>query len=109
MDLGTTLAYWVELPDPPAMKSFSLTWMPGNINRKEVIERYQEKTGFDTTNIMFYYVFTCFKLGVICQQIYARYKKGLTKDPRFAGLLNVVNSCAHLGQNALSKDKISNY
>ncbi|UXX78515.1 phosphotransferase family protein [Reichenbachiella carrageenanivorans] len=109
MDLGTTLAYWVELLDPPALKTFNLTWVPGNLNRNEVIERYTEKTGIDTTNILFYYVFACFKLGVICQQIYARYKQGLTKDPRFAGLISVVNACAANGQKALNTGKISNY
>ncbi|MDW3210493.1 MAG: phosphotransferase family protein [Reichenbachiella sp.] len=109
MDLGTALAYWVELIDPPALKSFNLTWMPGNLNRQQVLERYTEKTGIDTSNIHFYYVFACFKLGVICQQIYARYKKGLTKDPRFAGLIGVVNACALNGQKALDTGSISNY
>lgn len=109
MDLGTALAYWVELLDPPALKSFNLTWMPGNLNRTQVLERYATSTGIDVSNINFYFVFACFKLGVICQQIYARYKKGLTNDPRFAGLIGVVNACAQNGQKALNTDKISNY
>ena len=32
----------------------------------------------------FYLTFAYFKLAVICQQIYFRYKKGQTNDTRFA-------------------------
>lgn len=106
MDLGTALAYWVQLGDHQSLKSFNLTWMPGNINRQEVVSRYAAQTGFDVSNMLFYYVFACFKLGVICQQIYARYKKGLTKDPRFAGLIMVVKACANNGTKALEAGKI---
>jgi len=108
MDLGTTLAYWTEINDPQALKLFNLTWMPGNLNRREVLAYYQKKMSSETRNIIFYYTYACFKLGVICQQIYARYKKGLTNDVRFAGLLGVVAACADNGRKALDTDSISN-
>lgn len=108
MDLGTTLAYWAEVHDSPALKPFNLTWMPGNLNRMEVIDRYQEKTGFNIDNMLFYFVYASFKLGVICQQIYARYVKGHTKDPRFAGLIGVVQACGANASKALEKDRIWN-
>lgn len=109
MDLGTTLAYWAEINDSPALKTFNLTWMPGNLNRQEVLDRYQEKTGIEAKNIVFYFAYASFKLGVICQQIYARYKKGLTNDPRFAGLIGVVKACGENGMRAIEKDRISNW
>lgn len=109
MDLGTTLAYWAETNDSPALKPFNLTWLEGNLNRQAVIDRYQEKTGFDINNIVFYFAFASFKLGVICQQIYARYKRGLTQDPRFAGLIEVVKACGANGAKAIEKDRISNW
>lgn len=107
MDLGTTLAYWAEIGDHAALKPFNLTWMPGNLNRTEVLERYQNKTGFNVDNIVFYFVYASFKLGVICQQIYARFKKGHTQDPRFAGLIGVVTACGVNASKALSKGRIS--
>ncbi|MEO1053172.1 MAG: phosphotransferase family protein [Bacteroidota bacterium] len=108
MDLGTSLGYWGEANDSPALKPFNLTWLPGNLTREEVVERYATKTGKQLENMLFYYVFGSFKIGVIVQQIYARYKKGFTKDPRFAQLIYVVNACADNAQKAVSMGRISN-
>jgi aminoglycoside phosphotransferase (APT) family kinase protein len=108
MDLGTTLGYWAEEGDPLALKPFNLTWWPGNLTRQQVVERYAERSGLETSNIVFYYVFGCFKIGVIVQQIYARYRQGHTQDPRFAGLIHVVQACASNAQRAISLNRISN-
>ena len=35
--------------------------------------------------MLFCYVCGLFKVAVIAQQIYARYVRGMTQDPRFAG------------------------
>lgn len=106
MDLGTTLAYWAEASDPDALKPFNLTWMPGNFTRKEVIEYYQQQSGTSIDNIVFYYAFGAFKVGVICQQIYYRYKQGLTKDPRFASLIYVIKACGENARRAIDRNKI---
>ncbi|MFY0593134.1 phosphotransferase family protein [Roseivirga sp.] len=106
MDLGTSLAYWAQADDSDALKPFSLTWLPGNLNRSEFVDRYASKTGFNLTNKVFYYVFGAFKIGVIIQQIYARYKKGLTKDPRFAHLIYAVMACAENASKAIDSNKI---
>ncbi len=106
MDLGTTLAYWAEPSDPDALKPFNLTWMPGNFTRKEVVEYYQQQSGTPIDNIVFYYAFGAFKVGVICQQIYYRYKQGLTKDPRFASLIYVIKACGENARRAIDRNKI---
>lgn len=106
MDMGTSLAYWAQEDDSEALKPFSLTWLPGNLNRAEFVERYAEKTGFDLGDQVFYYVFGAFKIGVIIQQIYARYKKGLTKDPRFANLIYAVMACGANAVKALEKGRV---
>ena len=97
MDLGTTLAYWAEANDSDALKPFNLTWMPGNMTRNEMAAYYAEKANTKLDDIAFYYVFGSFKVGVICQQIYYRYKQGHTHDPRFAMLNHVIKAC---GENA---------
>lgn len=106
MDLGTTLAYWAEASDPDALKPFNLTWMPGNFTRNEVVQHYQLQSGWPVNNIVFYYAFGAFKVGVICQQIYNRYKQGLTHDPRFASLIYVIHACGENARRAIEKNEI---
>lgn len=106
MDLGTTLAYWAEENDPDALKPFNLTWMSGNFTRKEVVEYYQQQSGAAVDNIVFYYAFGAFKVGVICQQIYYRFRQGLTKDPRFASLIHVINACGENARRVIEKNTI---
>jgi len=109
MDLGTTLAYWVEKEDNAALRAFNLTWVAGNLTRQEVVNYYASKSPLNLTEILFYYVFGCFKLGVIAQQIYARFKKSFTKDPRFAGLIYVVKACADNAQKAIKFNRIHDF
>jgi aminoglycoside phosphotransferase (APT) family kinase protein len=90
-DLGTAIAYWVEKDDPAELQSvhWGPTALPGSLNRAQLVQRYAEKTGRDVSNIVYYYVFALFKTAVITQQIYYRYHHGLTRDARFAALLDV--------------------
>jgi aminoglycoside phosphotransferase (APT) family kinase protein len=87
-DLATTLAYWVDATDPQELKNHlsDVTTQPGGLTRAEVVQYYAKKTNCDTTQIAFYLTFARFKLAVILQQIFYRYRQGLTKDPRFAGM-----------------------
>ena len=86
MDLGTTLAYWTEASDPEPLQHHIVgpTRVPGSLTRRELVERYALVTGRDVTSMLFCYVCGLFKVAVIAQQIYARYKRGTTSDPRFA-------------------------
>lgn len=106
MDLGASLAYWSEAKDDPVLQSFNLTALPGNLTRQEVVTRYAEKSKRDVSGILFYYVFGLFKNAVIAQQIYARWKQGFSKDPRFGGLLMVIRSLAKLGVESVDKQKL---
>jgi aminoglycoside phosphotransferase (APT) family kinase protein len=108
MDLGTTLAYWTEAGDPDALKPFSLTWMTGNLNREEVVALYAEARDIPRPDMLFHYVFGSYKVGVIVQQIYARYRKGLTKDPRFAGLGHVLRAASDNAVKAIRLGRIGN-
>jgi aminoglycoside phosphotransferase (APT) family kinase protein len=88
MDLGTSLAYWVQADDPPPLVAFAFgpTHLPGSPRRAEIAEHYAAKTGRSLEHIRFYYAFALFKNAVVAQQIYARFVKGLTKDERFAAM-----------------------
>lgn len=96
MDVGATLAYWIEAGDPEIMRSYNLSWLPGNLTRRELTERYAEKSGRDVKDILFYYVFGMFKNAVIGQQIYARWKKGQAQDLRFGKLIEMVKALGKL-------------
>ena len=89
MDLGTALGYWVEAGDDDALKSFAFgpTFAPGSLTREGLAALYGQRTGRDVSNMLFYVCFALFKTAVVAQQIYARYKQGLTKDERFASFI----------------------
>jgi len=110
MDLGTTLGYWMDKNDLPELKLFQLsaTTLEGNPTREGILEMYESKSGKKIPNPVFYYVFGLFKIAVIAQQIYFRYKKGFTKDRRF-GLLNLaVMSLSIMAKQAIIKNRLSN-
>ncbi|WP_045523856.1 phosphotransferase family protein [Neobacillus niacini] len=87
-DLGVAMGYWNQADDPEDLKKglgkAPVTVNDGFFTRKQFIELYAKKSGRDVTDMNFYLTFSYFKLAVICQQIYYRYKKGQTNDLRFA-------------------------
>lgn len=96
MDLGTSLAYWVEPDDPAALRALGLgpTLLPGTPSRSELVARYREASGTETGDLRFHRAYGLFKLAVIVQQIYQRWELGHTDDPRFAELPGAVRACA---------------
>lgn len=87
VDLGILLAYWVHVSTAAQRDSVaSVTHGEGWFTRGEMLERYGARTRLDLTNVTFYEVFAVFKLAVVLQQIFYRYHRGQTDDPRFATL-----------------------
>lgn len=95
-DLGAAMSYWIQADDPELLKQGMgkppVTVYEGFYSREEFIRRYAEKSGRDVSQIGFYLTFAYFKLAVIVQQIYFRYKNGQTQDPRFAHFDRFVRS-----------------
>jgi aminoglycoside phosphotransferase (APT) family kinase protein len=98
----------VEAGDSEEMRAlpFGLTMLPGNLTREELVARYAEKGGRDTSGIAFHYVLSLFKVAVIAQQIYARYKQGLTQDERFAMMIFGVQMLSRAAARALDTGSI---
>ncbi|HZJ48193.1 MAG TPA: phosphotransferase family protein [Acidimicrobiia bacterium] len=109
MDLGSSLAYWVEPGDPPALMTIAggPTAAPGSSTRVEIAEHYTEMTGIAIDNLVFYYVFGLFKLAVIAQQIYYRYHHGFTRDERFAVFGEGAILLGEIAQEAIVSGEIS--
>ena len=108
MDLGTALGYWVEATDSEEWQQygFVLTKLPGNLTRGEIVTYYGQRSAREVTDPVFYYVYGLMKIAVIVQQIYFRYRQGLTKDPRFAGLHALVKACGIQAQKAIAANRI---
>jgi aminoglycoside phosphotransferase (APT) family kinase protein len=87
MDLGNSLAYWMDADDPPELRDLAMqpSDAPGMLTRAEVLDLYRDRTGIDTSDFTFYLVYGYWRLAVILQQIYYRYFHGQTEDQRFRG------------------------
>ncbi|WP_182380163.1 phosphotransferase family protein [Nocardioides sp. WS12] len=87
MDLGAVTAYWVQADDSKLFQQFRRqpTHIPGMLSRREVVDYYLAKSGFELTDKewAFYEVFGMFRLAVILQQIYYRYHHKQTSNPAF--------------------------
>jgi aminoglycoside phosphotransferase (APT) family kinase protein len=85
-DVGTLMASWYEKGEVRSTLAPMPTTAPGWLGRREALGRYGELSGRDLTHIDWYVVFGTWKLGVVLQQIYIRWLRGQTEDPRFEAL-----------------------
>jgi aminoglycoside phosphotransferase (APT) family kinase protein len=86
MDLGNSLAYWVQADDDLLARSTRRqpTHLPGMMTRNELVAAYCRRSGRERpANWTFYEVYGLFRLAVIAQQIYYRYHHRQTRNPAF--------------------------
>jgi aminoglycoside phosphotransferase (APT) family kinase protein len=107
MDLGNTLAYWVQADDDWVMRRLRRqpTHLPGMMTRREVVEYYAEKTGTSIYDFTFYEVYGLFRLAVIAQQIYYRYNHGQSTNPAFRHFIWMVHYLNWRSQRIIRKNK----
>jgi aminoglycoside phosphotransferase (APT) family kinase protein len=86
--------------------AFGPTTLPGSLTRKELVERYEATTGRQVEQAHYYYSYGVFKLAVIVQQIYARFVRGHTQDPRFAHLDHLVQALARRAVQAIESKSL---
>lgn len=104
MDLGSALAYWVDRDDEAAFASLRRqpSHLPGMPTRAEFVQRYLELSGRKCDDFTFYEVFGLFRLAVIIQQIWARFRLGQTTNPAFAGFGDAVNTLINRAEGKIS-------
>ena len=104
MDLGSALAYWIDRDDD--LEFASLRRQPSHLEgmptRREFIAKYLELSGRKCNDFTFYEVFGLFRLTVIIQQIWARYRAGQTTNPAFKGFGVGVNILIKRAQGLIS-------
>ncbi|MDQ7987249.1 phosphotransferase family protein [Pseudomonas sp. G34] len=91
MDLGNTLAYWIEAGDPAPVQLMRRqpSNAPGMLTRQAFVDYYAERAGIRIDCFDFYYIYGLFRLAGIVQQIYYRYYHGQTADKRFASFVQM--------------------
>jgi len=104
-DVGLTLCYWVwaGAPQLRARAMPSLTSQPGWYTRDQFVQRYVEQTGRDLSYIGYYEVLGLFKLAVILQQIYYRFRRGQTQDARFQNFDERIRGLVELADSLTGK------
>ena len=111
MDLGNTLAYWVQADDDFIMKGVRRqpTHLPGMLLRNEVVDYYLDKSGYKVDRQgewAFYEVYGLFRLAVIAQQIYYRYYHGQTQDKRFAQFVQMNKLLEQMSLQAIERSRL---
>ncbi len=102
MDLGSTLAYWVEASDPPALIKTGMmpTHLDGMLTRQGFSDVYLRARGWQSQDLSYYRTFGLFRLAVIVQQIYYRYDLGQSDNPRFSAFGELANLLIHTAAKA---------
>jgi aminoglycoside phosphotransferase (APT) family kinase protein len=95
-DLGWMLSYWPDPADSTVQGAFALSFdpAPGRLSRREMLDRYEAKTGRKMTSFAFYHVLALFKLAIILEGSYARFLAGQADDPMFARMKEAVPALA---------------
>ena len=108
-DLGLSLCYWTWANVAAEQNGHSptrgVTAQPGWYTRDQFLERYAERTGRDVAQVGYYEVLGVFKLAVILQQIYYRFRQGQTQDARFRHFDRQVRGLVKLAASLAEKHR----
>jgi aminoglycoside phosphotransferase (APT) family kinase protein len=89
-DLGWMLLFWRDEGDPePALpEGLVPTFMQGDgyPTRRELVARYEERTGREFTNERFYRGLAAYKIVTTTEAMYFRYRAGDADDPLYPAL-----------------------
>ncbi|KTB74975.1 MULTISPECIES: phosphotransferase family protein [Pseudomonas] len=108
MDLGNTLAYWVQADDPLPVQLTRRqpSNAPGMLTRQAFVDYYAERSGIHIDNFDFYYTYGLFRLAGIVQQIYYRFFHGQTQDKRFARFIDMNRLLEQMSLNVITKSSL---
>ncbi len=100
-DLGLMFVYWPEAGEERASMLSPVTTLPGFPTRREVAERYAERTGADVSVLPWYVGFAFFKFAAIVAGIVARSAAGAMAGKDASGFADRIDPCVELGRAAL--------
>lgn len=88
IDVGTLLNYWPDPADTPDDQARTIEGLDqiGLPARSAIIERYAQRTGFKVGTVGWYEAFATWKTIVVLEQLYQRFVRGESTDPRMRDL-----------------------
>ena len=105
-DLGMMFVYWPEAGEERATTLSPVTTLPGFPTRREIMERYADRTGSDLSDINWYVGFAFFKFAAIMAGIVARSAAGAMAGKDTSGYGERIDPCVELGRAALDDGAI---
>jgi aminoglycoside phosphotransferase (APT) family kinase protein len=75
-DVGLLVVYWPERGEDALALGMPANLAPGFPTRRELIDRYAERSGRDLSDLDFYVALGYWKLAIILEGVYARYTAG---------------------------------
>ncbi|MGY1744940.1 phosphotransferase family protein [Blastococcus sp. SYSU D00695] len=104
-DIGMLFLYWPEAgEDRPTANA--VTALPGFPTRREVAERYAQRSGLDLSDLSWYVGFAFFKFAAIVAGIVARSAAGAMAGKDTTGYAERIGPCVELGRAALDDGAI---
>ena len=84
VDLGILLNYWPDPADEDGRRPLHVPGLEhmGLPTRAEVVTRYGERTGTDVSEVAWFEAFATWKTCVVLEQLYQRFVRGESTDPR---------------------------
>lgn len=96
-DLGWMISFWREPADTDSSVFADLnrvTAQEGFRTRKELVDRYVDRSGRQIDDLDWYVVLAIWKLAILLEGSYARHLAGMTDDPFFARMEDGVPALA---------------
>ena len=79
-DVGVMLAYWIDSGAEPIPHLSAATTVAGFPSRSDLVDRYAEVSGRDTSAIGAYLSFAYWKIAIVLEGVYSRYRSGAFGD-----------------------------
>jgi len=89
-DVGYLMNFWPEPGDPTIYGLPQPTQQPGYPTKDELLARYEQRTGYAMTDLAFYRTLALWKLAILLEGLYKRFKAGKADSDWFAVLEQVV-------------------
>jgi aminoglycoside phosphotransferase (APT) family kinase protein len=105
-DIGMMFVYWPEAGEERASTMSPVTTLPGFPTRRDVAERYAQRTGADLSDLNWYVGFAFFKFAAIIAGIVARSAAGAMAGKDTSGYAERIDPCVELGRAALDDGAI---
>lgn len=106
-DLGLLLAYWTEADDDEVLRAARIaaptTSAEGFPTRRQILDRYAERSGLVLDDIQWYVAFSYFKISVICAGIASRAAAGAMDPQEATGAEALISAGAEAGHHVLHR------